>query len=119
MGMYLAVNVIYGVAWGDDAPSAAYPTKNDGVDLVEDGEAVYGGRLVWGSHGYTLGDPDRHLAVCTPYEPSAGQGLYAERVPYSTPTERFEWNQWILEYCDSIGLELGCVPGWLALASFG
>jgi hypothetical protein len=119
MGMYLDVHVIYGVAWGDDTPYAAYPTKNDGEDAVDDGEAVYGGRLVWGSHGYLNGDAERHLAVCRPYDPSAGQGRYAERVPTVKQTVTYEWDTWITEYCASLGIETIPMPGWLALASFG
>lgn len=120
MGMYLDVNVIYGVAWGSNAVLAgAYPEAGD--ELVEDGEPVYGGRLSWGSHGMTLGEPDRYLAVCRPYDGSGQQGRYAERVPCETTDvdDMILWDSWIIDYCTSLGIELDRAPGWLAIASFG
>lgn len=123
MGMYLDVNVVYGVAWSADAcPSACFPETEDGEDLVEDGEAVYGGRLVWGSHGYTNGSaPERHLAVVDAPSGKA-QGRYAERVPSSRDLDtRIEWDAWIIDYLSTLGVPVDKipVPGWLALGSFG
>lgn len=121
MGMYLDVCVIYGVAWGaDDVPSAAYPETADGMDQIEDGEPVYSGRLVWGSHGTTMGTPERHLAVC---EAHGGpfQGRFAQRAGDSTLAQRVQWNTWIDDYLTSLGMKLEDIPtpGWLAIASFG
>jgi hypothetical protein len=125
MGMYLDVNVIYGVAWdGGSVPAAAWP-EDGKEELIEDGEPVFGGRLAWGSFGMTMGHKvDRYLAVITPWSSSSMATNYARRVPCDkeecremTPT----WDAWIFEYCNSIGLELEYdrAPGWLAIGSFG
>ncbi len=125
MGMYLDVTVVYGVAWSaDEAPSAAYPEYPEGHEYageqVDDGESVFDGRLVWGSHGMTCGSqPERHLAVCQ--APSAtSSGRYAALVPDTSLIQEDRWDAMIRRYCEEIGLDLGDrKPGWLALASFG
>lgn len=125
MGMYLDVNVVYGVAWSADAcPSVCFPEHDEDGEPVEDGEAVYGGRLVWGSHGYTNGSaPERHLAVVMPNRPEMEQGRYAERVPtwYYDVDDEVRWGSWIISYLTSLGVPAAKIPpsGWLALGSFG
>lgn len=123
MGYYLGVTVVYGVAW-TDAPAEAYPTQGEGdsEEHVEDGEPVYGGRLTWGRHGLTLGDPCRHLEVC---EAPSGedQSLFGIRIPWEEPdaSDVLKWDGWIIDYCMSLGMtpEQIPAPGWLALAEWG
>jgi hypothetical protein len=123
MGMYLDVVVVYGVAWGD-APAECYPEYPEGHEYegnqIDTGEAVYGGRLVWATHGNHY--DGRHLEVC---EAPSGefQGSFAARVLWEEidVDDMVKWDGWIIGYLTSLGLapERIPTPGWLAVASFG
>lgn len=123
MGYYLSVDVVYGVAWGD-APAECYPEYPEdhqyAGELVETGDAVYDGRLVWSTHGNHY--DGRHLEVC---EAPGGefQSNYAHRVKWEETDvdDMVKWDGWIIDYLTSLGLTPDQIPtpGWLAVASFG
>jgi hypothetical protein len=121
MGMYLDAMAVYGLAF-DRMPAMAWEDENgEDIEPPEDGEPVFGGRLVWGSNGHTCGsEPGCYLAVVD--APSGRIAAhYAVAVPKCSPLDEAVWSTWALDYCREVGIRLadGQEPGWLALASFG
>jgi hypothetical protein len=120
MGYYLGVSVVYGVAW-DDPPEQIWTVGDVEEGRAVYGDAVYGDRLRWATHGY-FENPGWHLEVCEA-PGSESQGAYAERIPWEEPDAEhvIKWDAWIIDYLMKLDVPPGRIPapGWLALASWG